>query len=735
MLDRNLLIASCLRGSIPPSHLTLLMKRSLLTLTILAAALSSYSRADLIGYWDFEGNFDDSSGNGNNGTLMGGASYVADAPATVSGTMSVAFDGQPGTYGIINPAPGTGMGITDLPDFTVSMWVNGDGTANLDDRIFSESQGLNEAPLFNIGTHNTGADARLDVYIRNGAGAATVGHTYSNGNAFDSTWRHVVFTGGSDRNLDIYIDGVFDRSVDYNAVPTFTPDITTIGGILRAGNCCNFLGSIDDVAVWNQELLASDIAMLTAGTVTPLTLVPMPSDVDMDGMRDEYEQQIIDADPDDAIAALADVLPDDDFDSDGSTNANEEIVGTDPLDPDTDNDGANDGSETDTGVWISVTDRGTDPFNPDTDGDDLLDGVENPDLDYVDKDQPGTSPHLIDTDMDGFADEIEITNGTDPTDPEDPGSLPRFSIDFNSTTQDGAANPVGPPYQNYDAAHEVVDDFVRMEYEAFGTMVGLTPSWPATDRVNTTYQMIDRGAGNDADWLGTQLQLVTDWIGVDTRTTVGGLGNYDGENGDPTPILLALDGVPGGTYSWTSYHHDTENIHSPFTVEISIDGGTTYEDVGEFQMTSSNTGGSPANPAIETGPDPASLSSTVRHDFATDGLADVVFRFIPLAEVGVHRQFMAINGFDLIQTSSDFPKLAITNIDYDPDTDRMSITWPSTPGQVFSIDISADMNLWDGDLEDSLPAAAGDAEETTFTFGVADRDLGDRYFIRVRVVN
>ena len=35
---------------------------------------------------------------------------------------------------------------------------------------------------------------------------------------------------------------------------------------------------------------------------------------------------------------------------------------------------------------------------------------------------------------------------------------------------------------------------------------------------NRVQQMIDRGAGNDAQWLGSNLDLLTDFIGIDTRT-------------------------------------------------------------------------------------------------------------------------------------------------------------------------------------------------------------------------
>ena len=44
------------------------------------------------------------------------------------------------------------------------------------------------------------------------------------------------------------------------------------------------------------------------------------ADCDKDGLKDVVEQQIIDADPNDAFETLEDVLPDDDFDLDGFSN-------------------------------------------------------------------------------------------------------------------------------------------------------------------------------------------------------------------------------------------------------------------------------------------------------------------------------------------------------------------------------------------------------------------------------
>jgi len=125
-----------------------------------------------------------------------------------------------------------------------------------------------------------------------------------------------------------------------------------------------------------------------------------------------------------------------DSDDDGLTNAEEAALGTDPFDPDTDNDGLGDGAE--------VITHGTDALDADTDDDGVSDGaldpdgagltVAGPDSDpFSDNDQDGdglvnseetssgsdgfiTDPLNPDTDGDGLNDGYEETLGTDPLD-------------------------------------------------------------------------------------------------------------------------------------------------------------------------------------------------------------------------------------------------------------------------------------------------------------------------------
>jgi len=237
-------------------------------------------------------------------------------------------------------------------------------------------------------------------------------------------------------------------------------------------------------------------------------------------------------------------------------------------------------------------------------------------------------------------------------------------IDFNSN-QSGGGSPIsGDPsnassalknadgYQSYHVAHEVAADFVSATYATTlngNPSVTFTPSWSNTTD-NRVMQSIGRGAGNDANYTNPgdySLALVTDWIGVDTRTGNGGNGNFDGTTGTPTWIDFTLSGLPAGSYDWTSIHHDTENVFTNFNVYV--DGSL----VGSGYQGDSTPGGSPSSGAEFAGP-AGTFSTTL-----TSTGADVVIRFEPLSgELGdaVHNQLFAINGFQLENAGGAIPE-------------------------------------------------------------------------------
>lgn len=247
-------------------------------------------------------------------------------------------------------------------------------------------------------------------------------------------------------------------------------------------------------------------------------------------------------------------------------------------------------------------------------------------------------------------------------------SCPAFAadllVDFNSTNQDGGPhNQAG--YQPYNAGHEIAADFLAARsYSAFNTTVSLQVTWPDTTG-NRVQQMIDRASNFDANWTGQKLDLLTDWIGIDTRTAEQGNGDYNGTTGTPTRIVFRLTGVPAGTYNYRSYHHDTENVHTPYRVEISTNGGTTFAPfAGPFPGTDSTPGGSPASAQTYTGTgdqDPATLPSTFTTSLVATQGQDILIRYTPLSSTGTNLRLLVVNGLELIATT---PPSAPTDIQF-----------------------------------------------------------------------
>ncbi len=183
---------------------------------------------------------------------------------------------------------------------------------------------------------------------------------------------------------------------------------------------------------------------------------PLNSDTDGDGLNDGEEVLGLDGvpmsgdetDPLNACDPNVLAIPLGDCDEDGLTNEFEDVLGTDPLDPDSDDDGINDGDE------VSVV--GSDPLDecdgnpyafPDGDCDD--DGLTNSEEDTNGNgqlDEGETDPRNPDTDGDGLSDEDEvlgddgIADTGDEGDPLDPCDPNVYGFPDGDCDEDGVTN-------------------------------------------------------------------------------------------------------------------------------------------------------------------------------------------------------------------------------------------------------------------------------------------------------
>ncbi len=151
---------------------------------------------------------------------------------------------------------------------------------------------------------------------------------------------------------------------------------------------------------------------------------PLAADSDDDGLSDGEELFSIGSDPrswdtdgdtlgdGEEVGSLGTDPLNEDTDADGLTDDLEiNEFGSDPRLADSDGDGLTDGEE--------VFTVGSDLLNPDTDGDGLSDG--DGEFGWVSQIYGGfADPNNPDTDGDGYGDGLEMEQGTNPLDPQDP---------------------------------------------------------------------------------------------------------------------------------------------------------------------------------------------------------------------------------------------------------------------------------------------------------------------------
>jgi hypothetical protein len=275
-----------------------------------------------------------------------------------------------------------------------------------------------------------------------------------------------------------------------------------------------------------------------------------PVDSDGDGLIDTDEVDL-GTDPGDP-----------DTDDDGLEDGEEvNDFGTNPLDADSDDDGSNDGNE------ITL---GTDPLDADSDDDLLLDGQES---------TLGTDPLDPDTDADGLDDGEEVnTFGTNPLDSDSDDDLLSDSVEVNLAAGSGCPSPT-----DFDSDDDTLDD--GLEFNSLGTNL----CNPDTDgdglsdgnEFDLGTDPLDDDTDNDGLIDGDEVILGTDPFDPDSDDD----GLSDGEEGasgaDPLDPDSDDDGLNDGVEEMLGtdlLDPDTDDDGALDGVEIDIAMGTGCPD-------------------------------------------------------------------------------------------------------------------------------------------------------------
>lgn len=183
----------------------------------------------------------DLSGNGNNGTLSGGATWNA----TGKNGGAMAFDGVNGMVTVNNSAS---LGLTT--NMTLEAWIW--PTSNASWRTVILKEGSNELAY---ALYSAGGVTRPSGWIRQGNTSSN--NVNSSTAAAVNTWTHVAVTyNGS--VLRIYTAGVLRTSVNVVKTINVTSNPLRMGGNNVWGEW--FSGMIDDVRIYNRALTAAEIS-------------------------------------------------------------------------------------------------------------------------------------------------------------------------------------------------------------------------------------------------------------------------------------------------------------------------------------------------------------------------------------------------------------------------------------------------------------------------------------------
>ena len=248
--------------------LLLAMGVALTTQTLFAQVPSYVPSNGLVGYWPFNGNANDESGNGNNGTAMNGVLMTTDRFNNLNSAYS--FDGIDDRIFINNSIFDNGS------NFTFSGWyflnTNSNPNNGNDSHII-----LNTSPHNGLGFGmNWGSSNKYSISVGDGAPSNswnTLFNSQSNQNIEVQTWKFITLVKSSN-TYSLYINGVIDQTwVANNSVQSYLYKLY-FGGCdpIISNEVIN--GKLDDITIYNRALTQQEITNLYNSSLSQTACIP-----------------------------------------------------------------------------------------------------------------------------------------------------------------------------------------------------------------------------------------------------------------------------------------------------------------------------------------------------------------------------------------------------------------------------------------------------------------------------
>ena len=229
--------------------LILISLLSLFSLSVFAQIPNYVPANGLVGWWPFNSNANDESGNGNNGTVN---NVISAIDRFGNGNSAFSFNRQAINEINVNNA----SSLNSLSNITISIWVklvsyNEPGQAGYNHWINKSDQSNNHHFVF--------ANNASQVYFYY-TGAA--GFFATNNLPQLNQWTHIVVTHNYDGSQNSICKFYFDGNL-IESIPAIQPINQTLDnlkiGAFGAYNYNRVDGSLDDIGIWNRALTQCEI--------------------------------------------------------------------------------------------------------------------------------------------------------------------------------------------------------------------------------------------------------------------------------------------------------------------------------------------------------------------------------------------------------------------------------------------------------------------------------------------
>jgi len=236
----------------------------------------SYVPTDgLVGWWPFNGNANDESGNGNNGSPVG--TTLTNDRFGLNGS-AYNFDGNNDKIVIQNI-----LLSNSYSDHTTSIWIK-TSTQTPDLVILTDRNG---------GSYWYKNDNRLinGKYAHTSHNNNCVNQSIQSQTIWNNQWHHLVAVFDTQSSvLKLYLDGILVQENTSIAAECYgnVPQPTTIGCStdINYADVSFFNGEIDDIGIWNRALTPAEIQALY--NAQPLTPCVSPDPVRVSSSAPEY---------------------------------------------------------------------------------------------------------------------------------------------------------------------------------------------------------------------------------------------------------------------------------------------------------------------------------------------------------------------------------------------------------------------------------------------------------------